>query len=168
MNMIESFDPGNKDSPIYDESLALSINATLASFKGYRITSTNPLTIEAYSDSYNADAELNILTLWPQSLYGLQGENSWQILAISNLAEANKELAYTQDKADKLKVENTSWVGGPSLDILTKYLDQAAGESYLGRQHFKRSRHPHEASGTDERRAACRIASESHRRLLPG
>jgi peptide/nickel transport system substrate-binding protein len=131
MNMIESFDPDKKDSPIYDESLALSIDATLASFKGYRITSTNPLMIEAYSDSYNADAELNILTLWPQNLYGLQGENSWQILAISNLAEANKELAYTQDKADKLKVENTNWVGGPSLDILSKYLDQAAGESYI-------------------------------------
>ena len=131
MNMIQSFDPAKKESPIYDESLALSIDAGLQAFKGYRITSTNPLTIEAYSDSYNADAELDVLTLWPQNLYGLQGENSWETLAISNLAEANKELAYSQDKADKLKVENTSWVGGPSLEILSKYLDQAAGESYI-------------------------------------
>ena len=131
MNMIQSFDPAKKESPIYDESLALSIDAGLQAFKGYRITSTNPLTIEAYSDSYNADAELDILTLWPQNLYGLQGENGWEVLAISNLAEANKELAYSQDKSDKLKVENTSWVGGPSLEILSKYLDQAAGESYI-------------------------------------
>ena len=131
MNMIQSFDPGKEDSPIYDSSLALSINAGLEAFKGYRITSTNPLTIEAYSDSYNADAELDILTLWPQNLYGLQGENSWEVLAISDLAEANKELAYSQDKSDKLKVENTSWVGGPSLEILSKYLDQASGESYI-------------------------------------
>jgi peptide/nickel transport system substrate-binding protein len=131
MNMIQSFDPAKKESPIYDESLALSIDAGLQAFKGYRITSTNPLTIEAYSDSYNADAELDVLTLWPQNLYGLQGENTWDVLAISNLAEANKELAYTQDKSDKLKVENTSWVGGPSLEILSKYLDQASGESYI-------------------------------------
>ena len=65
MAMIQGFDPAKPESPIYDESLALSINAGLEAFKGYRITSTDPLTIEAYSDSYNSDAELNILTLWP-------------------------------------------------------------------------------------------------------
>jgi peptide/nickel transport system substrate-binding protein len=131
MSMIQSFDPGKEDSPIYDASLALSINANLASFKGYRITSTDPLTIESYNDTYYSDAELNILPLWPQSPYGLSGENSWQIFAISNLAEANGELAYTQDKADNAQIENTSWVGGPSLEILSKYLDQAASESYI-------------------------------------
>jgi peptide/nickel transport system substrate-binding protein len=131
MAFIQSLDPAKKDSPIYDESLAASIDAGLVPFKGYRITSTNPLTIEYYSDSYNADAEANIVPMWPNSLFGLSGENSWPILAISNLAEANKELAYSSDKADKLKVENTSWVGGPSLAILSKYLDQASGESYI-------------------------------------
>jgi peptide/nickel transport system substrate-binding protein len=54
-----------------------------------------------------------------------------QVLAISNLAEAAGELAYTQDKADTAEIENTSWVGGPSLEILDKYLDQAASESYI-------------------------------------
>jgi peptide/nickel transport system substrate-binding protein len=131
MAFIESLDPGKKESPIYDESLAPSINAGLAAFKGYRIASTNPLTIEYYSDSYNADAELDIFPMWPGSLYGLSGENSWQILAISNLAEENKELAYSQSKADALKIEETGWVGGPSLEILAKYLDQAEGESYI-------------------------------------
>ncbi len=131
MSMIQGFDPAKKDSPIYDESLAPSIEAGLQAFKGYRITSTNPLTIEAYGDLYNADAELNVLPLWPYSPFGLSGENSWPVLAISNLAEANKELAYSSDKSDQLKVEETSWVGGPSLEILSKYLDQAAGESYV-------------------------------------
>ncbi len=131
MSMIQGFDPGKPESPIYDESLALSIDAGLVSFKGYRITSTNPLTIEAYNDAYLSDAELNILPLWPQSPLGLAGENSWQILAISNLAEAAGELAYTSDKADASQIENTSWVGGPSLEILAKYLDQAASESYI-------------------------------------
>ncbi|HET9912120.1 MAG TPA: ABC transporter substrate-binding protein [Anaerolineales bacterium] len=131
MSMIQTFDPAKPESAIYDESLALSLNATLESFKGYRITSTDPLTIEAYSDTYNSDAELNVLPLWPISPFGLGGENSWQIFAISNLAEANKELAYTSDKSDALQIENTSWVGGPSLEILSKYLDQAASESYI-------------------------------------
>ncbi|HUF00750.1 MAG TPA: ABC transporter substrate-binding protein [Anaerolineales bacterium] len=131
MSMIQGFDPGKEESAIYDESLALSINAGLIAFKGYRITSTDPLTIEAYSDSYNQDAELNVLTLWPLSPYGLSGENSWPVLAISNLAEANEELAYTQDKSDQLQVENTSWVGGPSLEILAGYLEQAASESHI-------------------------------------
>jgi peptide/nickel transport system substrate-binding protein len=95
-----------------------------------RIVSTDPLTIEAY-DTYYSDAELNILPLWPQSPFGLAGENSWPVLTISNLAEAAGELAYTEDKADNAQVENTSWVGGPSLEILAKYLDQAADESYI-------------------------------------
>lgn len=131
MSIIEGFDPAKPESAIYDESLALSLDAGLQSFKGIRITSTDPLTIEYYTDSYNSDAELNILPLWPDSPFGLSGENSWPVLAISNLAEANGELAYTQDKADNAQIENTSWVGGPSLEILAKYLDQAASESYI-------------------------------------
>jgi peptide/nickel transport system substrate-binding protein len=131
MAMIQGFDPAKKDSPIYDESLALSLDAALESFKGVRITSTDPLTIETYSDSYNSDAELNISTWWPSSPFGLSGDDSWPVFTISNLAEANKELAYTPDKADTLQVEQTSWVGGPSLEILSKYLDQATSESYI-------------------------------------
>ncbi len=131
MALIQGIDPGKPESPIYDESLALSIDAGLVSFKGYRITSTDPLTIESYTDAYVSDAELNVAPLWPQSPFGLSGENSWQVFAISNLAEAGGELAYTQTKADDAQIENTSWVGGPSLEILVKYLDQAAAESYI-------------------------------------
>lgn len=131
MSMIQGIDPGKEDSPIYDASLALSINAGLESFKGYRITSTDPLTIEAYNDTYYSDAELNVTPIWPLSPFGLSGENAWTVLAVSNLAEENGELAYTQDKADNAQIENTSWVGGPSLEVLSKYLDQAASESYI-------------------------------------
>jgi peptide/nickel transport system substrate-binding protein len=131
MNIIQSFDLGKPESALYDESLALSINAFLESFKGYRIVSTDPLTIESYSDFYQSDAELNIVTLYPQDLYGLGYENPWSVLAVSNLAEANGELAFTEDKAGVLEVEQTNWVGGPSLEILAKYLDQAASESHI-------------------------------------
>jgi len=74
---------------------------------------------------------LNILPLWPLSPFGLSGENSWPVLAISNLAEAAGELAYTQDKADAAEIENTSWVGGPSLEILAGQLEQAATDGYI-------------------------------------
>ena len=131
MSMIQGFDPAKPESAIFDESLAPSLEAALESFKGYRIVSTDPLVIEAYNDAYNADAELNILPLWPISPFGLSGENSWPIFAISNLAEANGELAYTSNKADTLQIEQTSWIGGPSLEILSKYLDQAASESHI-------------------------------------
>ncbi len=100
MAIIETFDRAKTDSPIYDESYVPSFEATAASLKGIRIASTDPLTIEYYNDSYNADAELNVVTLWPSSPTGLPGENSWDIFAISNLAEANDELAYSSDKAD--------------------------------------------------------------------
>lgn len=131
MYMIETIDPGKEGSPMYDQSLAISVNATLDGFKGFRITSTDPLTIETYNDTYVTDAELNILPLWPQSPLGLSGENSWGIMAVSNLAEAAGELAYSSNKADANQIEQTSWVGGPSLGILNKYLDQAAAESYI-------------------------------------
>ena len=102
------------------------------SFKGYRITSTDPLTIEAYTDSYNSDAELNILTLWPINLLTASpariAGRCWQ----SPIWQRRTRNWLTpSDKADLLKVEETSWVGGPSLEILSKYLDQAESESYI-------------------------------------
>jgi peptide/nickel transport system substrate-binding protein len=131
MAIIETFDRAKPESAIYDESYVPSFEAFLASFKGYRIVSTDPLVIESYTDAYNADAELNVLPLWPLSPTGLSGENGWPILAISNLAEAAGEISYTSDKADLNQIEQTSWVGGPSLEILARHLDQAAGEGHI-------------------------------------
>ena len=131
MPTIVFFDRANPESAIYDESSVPYFEAYMSYYKGFRITSTNPLTIESYSDLYYSDAELNVATLWPSSFYGLSGENSWYIQAISNLAEENGELAYSADKADIEQVEQTSWVGGPSLEILSKYLDQSAGGSFI-------------------------------------
>ncbi len=131
MPTIEYMDRAKKDSPIFDEQAVPYFEATAPYFKGFRITSTNPLTIESYSDSYYGDAELDVVSGWPASAYGLQGENSWDVLAVSNLAEAAGELAFSADKADANKIEQMSWVGGPSLDILSKDLDKAISESYI-------------------------------------
>ncbi len=131
MSFIELFDRAKPESAIYDESYVPSFESVLVGLKGIRITSTDPLVIEYYSDLYSADAELNIIPFWPISPTGLSGENSWPILAISNLAEANGELAYSSDKSDLEEIERTSWVGGPSMEILSKYLDQAAAETHI-------------------------------------
>ncbi len=131
MPTIVFFDRANPDSAIYDESAAPYVESVMTYYKGFRITSTNPLTIESYSDLYYSDAELDVVSGWPTTPTGLSGENSWEVLAISDMAEAAGELAYSPDKADAKKIEQMSWVGGPSLDILSKHLDEAASQSLV-------------------------------------
>lgn len=123
MPNIMLFERSNPDSPIYDEASVPYFESVKSYFKGFRITSTNPLTVESYSDLYYSDAELDVVSGWPTSPLGLSGENSWGVFAISNMAEAAGELAYTADKADAKKIEQMSWIGGPSLEILAKHLD---------------------------------------------
>ncbi len=125
MATIVFFDRSKPESAVFDEASVPYFESVISSYKGFRIISTNPLTVESYSDLYNSDAELDVSTGWPTSPLGLSGENSWSILAISNMAEASGELAYTADKADAKKIEQMSWIGGPSLDILSKKLDEA-------------------------------------------
>ncbi len=125
MPQIVFLDRAKKDSKIFDESAVGSVESAMSYSKGWRITSTNPLTIENYTDRYNPDAELDVFTGWPNSFWGIGGEHSWDMLAISDEAEAAGELAYSAEKADAQKIEQMSWVGGPSLDILSKHLDDA-------------------------------------------
>ena len=133
MYMILAFDTGKPESPIYDESTAASLETFLSQFRGVRIVSTDPLVIETYTDGYSLDAENTIygnynLTWYPSYTYG---PGAWHNIVPAMLAEENKELAFTTDKAQALEVEWTSIVAGPSLEIEAKYLDQAASESYI-------------------------------------
>ncbi len=128
MNMIVTFDYGKEGSAIYDEDVAGNLEAFLSYFKGVQIISTDPLTIVTYSDNVVADAELNITTWWPNPGYG---ESPWQSLAIGNAAVANKELAWGTGQADRNTVEWMSFIGGPSLEILNKYLDEAIANNTI-------------------------------------
>jgi peptide/nickel transport system substrate-binding protein len=128
MLMIMTFDPGKEGSAIYDEAQASNLESFLSTFKGFRIVSTDPLTVEYYNDGFQTDAEINVTTLWPAYTYG---EAPWHTMAIANLAEANGELAYSADKAEASEIEWTNFIGGPSLEILKSKLDQAAAESYV-------------------------------------
>jgi peptide/nickel transport system substrate-binding protein len=122
------FDRGKVESALYDEVYVANFEAFMSTFKGFRVASTEPLVFEVYSDTFSADAELNVGGAWPN--YGL-GEGSFAEIAIGNLAEENGELAYSIDKADVTEVEQLSYVGGPSLEILSKYLEQATTDSYI-------------------------------------
>jgi peptide/nickel transport system substrate-binding protein len=122
MAMIEFFDRAKPESAIYDEQAVPYFDSFMSSFKGVKIVSTSPLVIDTYTDNYLPDAELDITTWWPNYGYG---ESPWQVIAVANLAEAAGESAYSADKSTAKTIEQTSFVGGPTLAILAKYLDQA-------------------------------------------
>lgn len=128
LGMILTFDRGKPESAIYDESAVSALRSFLVSFRGVRIVSQNPLVIETYSDVYTIDAELAVSTWWP---YYAQGPGFWHVLSLGILAEANKELAFSKDKASLLKVEWMNLIAGPSLPILAKHLDQAIATGYI-------------------------------------
>ncbi len=128
MYMIMQFDPAKPESAIYDESIAPNLDAFLETFRGFKITSTDPLTVEYYTDAYALDAEINVTTLWPAYTYG---EASWHAVTVGALAEANKEIAFSADKAEAEEVEWTNYIGGPSLEILAKYTDEAIANATI-------------------------------------
>ena len=129
MYFIMNFETGKEASAIFDEAQVGSLESFMSSFKGFRITSTDPLVIETYTDGFNLDAENNLTTWWPRN--GNYGEAPWHTFVIGNLAEANGELAYSANKADALEVEWMSFIGGPSLEILKNKLDEAAAETLI-------------------------------------
>lgn len=128
--MIMQFDPGTEGSAIFDESQVGSVEAFKSQFKGFKITSTDPLTIEFYQLGFQLDAELNVAanTGFPQYNYGEMG---WHQIAIANRADAAGELAYSADKADASEIEWLSFIGGPSMEILKAQLDSATAEGYI-------------------------------------
>jgi len=130
---IIGLDMGKEASPIYDEAYAANAEAILANFKGWKILSEDPLTIEAYYDNYQTDAELNIGTFWSSFSYG---EAPWHILAMGARADEAGELAFSADKAEAKSTETTtvewfSQIGGPSLEIVSQWLDTSIEEAYI-------------------------------------
>jgi peptide/nickel transport system substrate-binding protein len=133
--MIWNFDPAKEESALYDESVVPIFQSFMDSFRGWRITSEDPLVVEFYTDQFELDAEeavTNLRCAYPndQSSYN-QGTAGWHSLAVGMLAEENGEVTFTPDKANLLEVDRMSYIAGPSLDILAKYLEQAASENYI-------------------------------------
>jgi peptide/nickel transport system substrate-binding protein len=128
MSLIMTFDRAKPESAIYDEQAVPIFESFMSSFRGVRITSTDPLVVEFYSDNVEPDAENNAFnTLFPSYSYG---EAPWTSIAIGNRAEAAGEAAWSEDKAVAAEIEHLGFNGGPTLEILAKHLGEAsaAGE----------------------------------------
>jgi len=129
---ILTFDRAKPESPVYDEAYVPLFEAFREYFKGFRIISTNPLVIEYYSDRIYLDAEW---IAWDaaSAFYTdyLYGPGPWHTVTIGWLAEADKKLAFSADKANALKVEWMNYIAGPSLSILKECLDKAVAQKFI-------------------------------------
>jgi len=130
--MIMAFDPSKEASSIYDEATVSSFETFMAAFKGWRITSEDPIVIEYYTDAYGLDAENNVSNFRAANPAANQdGETPWHSLAAAWRVEANGEAAFSADKADALEVEWQSWIAGPTLELIKAQLDSAQEEGFI-------------------------------------
>jgi peptide/nickel transport system substrate-binding protein len=131
MMLIMNFDQAKPESAIYDEAQVPSFDSFMSTFKGIRITSTDPVTIEFYTDNWTLDAEgavSNFRTLWPYYGYG---EAPWHTVGLGALAEEKGLAAFSADKATANTIEQFSYIAGPTLEILSEQLVEATDGSYL-------------------------------------
>ena len=130
MTFLMRFDRANTDSAIYDEQAVPIHESFMSAFKGLKIVSTDPLVVDYYSDTVLTDAELLYSDQYGQ-IYRTLVKAAWHAMAIGNEAEAAGELAYSIDKAEPAKIEETSFIGGPSMEILAKHLDKAITDKLI-------------------------------------
>jgi peptide/nickel transport system substrate-binding protein len=137
--MIMQWDSCDPKSPIYDETNVPNCDTFKSHFKGVRITSTDPLVIESYDDTVALDAEVMVGVIGGTQPGGSNtwfpttatGSLAWHTYVPAFLAESNQELAFSNTKSTAVGVEWTNYVGGPSLDIMKKYLDQAEADAFI-------------------------------------
>ncbi|WP_290653252.1 ABC transporter substrate-binding protein [Aquisalimonas sp.] len=113
---ILTFARADEESSLFDPSHVPLLEVFQRHFRGWRITSTDPLTIEIYSDQIYPDAETIVAQRVPSA-------QPWHTLALGILAERGGELAFSSDKADRLEVDWMSLVAGPSLNVLKRALE---------------------------------------------
>ncbi len=129
MGMILTFDQAKEGSAIYDEAQVAAFDSFIGTFKGTRVLSLDPLTIETYTDAWSLDAENGVNTWWPQ--YN-QGEGAWHNLAIGIMAETQGLTAFSADKSTTNEIEHMSYVSGPTLEILGNMLNGNEEEGIEG------------------------------------
>ncbi len=129
--MILAFDRAQEESPYFDQAAVPTYESFMDDFRGVRIVSEDPLVIETYTDSFYLDAEVNVFnvgTWWP--MYA-QGTGAWHNLGLALKAEGNEQMALSSDKADRLEVEWTSLVAGPTIELLEENLETAQADGFL-------------------------------------
>ena len=131
MFLIMNFDNAKEASAIYDEAQAASLESFMSTFKGIKIASTSPMTVEFYSDNWSLDAEnaiSNLRALWP---YYSQGEGAWHTVGLGVAGEAAGEAAFSADKATAEETEQFSYIAGPTIEILAGQLTDATANGTI-------------------------------------
>ena len=116
---ILNFARADEESPLFDPSHLPTFEVYQRNFRGWRITDTDPLTVEVYSDQVYPDAENLVGARAPAT-------QPWHVVNLGIQAERAGELAFSSSKADRMEVEWLNLVSGPSLEILRGYLQSAA------------------------------------------
>jgi peptide/nickel transport system substrate-binding protein len=133
MKFILVFDRAKPESAMYDEAYVPDFDSFMSAFKGVKFITDDPsygLIIETYSDLWYMDAEWAAASeySWP---YYAQGPGMWHTVGLGVRAESDNQLAYSADKAEGLGVEWTSFIAGPSLDILSNQLTLAQAANWI-------------------------------------
>jgi peptide/nickel transport system substrate-binding protein len=121
---ILSFERADESSRLYDSSHVPIFQTFQRHFRGWRIVSLDPPEIEVYSDQIFPDAETIVAARTPQLM-------PWHTLALGMRAERSGELAFSSNKADRMRVDWLSLVAGPSLPILERHLRAAREQEHL-------------------------------------
>lgn len=125
MSLIMNFDVAKEASPVYDEAQVAALESFMSTFKGMKVTSTDPFTIEFYTDNWSLDAENALTSLraaWPQ--YGF-GEAPWHTIALGVAAEGANQAAFSADKSTANEVEQLNYIAGPTLQVMADQLTAA-------------------------------------------
>jgi peptide/nickel transport system substrate-binding protein len=128
MAMILPLDIAQPASPIHEPARIAAYNAFMTSFRGYRITSVDPLTVEFYSNSWFLDPEWNVATLFPAWKQG--GSNPWHMISIGWLASRDAALRFGSAKAAADALTWMDYTKGPSLPILATRLTNAQNSGH--------------------------------------
>ncbi|MCP1676477.1 peptide/nickel transport system substrate-binding protein [Natronocella acetinitrilica] len=121
---ILNFDRAKEESRLFDVAHVPTFEVFQRHFKGWEIVSRDPLIIDIYSDQIYPDAETIIAARVPAAL-------PWHTLALGILAERGEELAFSSNKADRLRVDWMSFAAGPSIPILDRRLQTARNDAYI-------------------------------------
>ncbi len=127
MGMILGFDRAKKDSPIFDPAAVPAYTGFMAHFRGVQIISEDPLIIESYTNMHFPDAEWlgGGWTWYPTYPHG---PAPWHKIALGVFPETAGELAFSAAKAGRLKIEQMSYIAGPTIPTLAKHLGKARAE----------------------------------------
>ncbi|WP_024329886.1 ABC transporter substrate-binding protein [Thioalkalivibrio sp. ALR17-21] len=121
---ILTFERADEDSALFDPGHVPTFSVYERHFRGWRITDTDPLTVEVYSDQVFPDAENLVANRVPAT-------QPWHVLGLGVEAERQGDLAFSTGQADRRGVEQTNLVGGPALEILRDYLRAARAAERL-------------------------------------